>query len=462
METVAQVSAALTSVLTTAAASAAWATGLVRRPSPLTGPRLVQALVFGWLRQPAATWSELACTAAQVGAPVSPQALYQRLGEPAARCLQQVLGAAAQAVVRADPVMVPVLARFPAVYVQDSTTIALPDRLAVQWAGCGGRTAQGTAAALKLQVRWELCRGTLRGPELHPGRASDHVGTLVDDPGPPGSLHLNDLGYFRLDRLRAWSAAGVYWLTRLKGGTRVVDARGQVCTTPAYLQAHGLTPLDCAVQVGTDAPLAARLLAVRVPPAVAAARRRQLRAEARREGKTPNATRLAWADWTLLLTNVPPDRLSVAEALVLVRVRWQIELLFKLWKADHRLAHWHSEQPWYVLCELYAKLLGLVIQHWLLLAGGWQWPRVSLVRAARALRDQLGILLGAFRGAWALDVAVQEVGVGLETCRRTACRRRPHTYQLLHDPTLPLPFRPRPPARRGRKPSTPTTQRKVA
>src|SRR5439155_25811937 len=77
METVAQVSAALTTVLTTAAESAAWATGLVRRPSPLTGPRFVQALVLGWLRQPAATWSDLACTAAQVGAPVSPQALYQ-------------------------------------------------------------------------------------------------------------------------------------------------------------------------------------------------------------------------------------------------------------------------------------------------------------------------------------------------------------------------------------------------
>jgi Transposase DDE domain len=460
METVAHVSAALTTVLTTAAESAAWATGLVRRPSPLTGPRLVQALVFGWLRQPAATWSDLACTAAQVGAPVSPQALYQRVGEPAARCLQQVLGAAARAVVRADPVAVPLLARFAAVYVQDSTTIALPDGLATEWAGCGGRTPQGTAAALKLQVRWELRHGTLSGPELHPGRASDHLGELIDEAGPPGSLHLNDLGYFALDRLRAWSTAQVYWLTRLKGGTRVVDAAGQACTTPAYLRAHAQMPLDCVVQVGTDAPLPARLLAVPVPPAVAAERRRQLRAAARREGETPNATRLAWADWTLLLTNVPAALLSVPEALVLLRVRWQIELLFKLWKAQRRLAQWHSTHPWHVLCELYAKLLGLVVQHWLLLVGCWPWPEHSLVRAARALRDQLGILLGAFRGAWPLEQAVQEVVVGLSTCRRTARRPRPHTYQLLHDPTLPVPFRPRPPARRGRKPST--TKRKVA
>jgi hypothetical protein len=460
MDTVAQVSAALREVLVTTADRAAWVSGWVRRPSALTGPRLVQTLVFGWLRQPAATWSDLACTAAQVGAPVSPQALYQRLGEAAARCLEQVLGAAARAVVTADPVAVPLLARFPAVYVQDSTTIALPDALAAAWAGCGGRTPQGTAAALKLQVRWELCRGQLSGPELHPGRASDHTGTLVDEPGPPGSVHLTDLGYFRLERLRAWSAAQVYWLIRLKVGTRVVDARGQDCTAPARLRAQGLEPLDEPVQVGADPPLAARLLAVRVPPAVAAERRRKLRAEARREGATPSATRLAWADWTLLLTNLPPAQVSVAEALVLVRVRWQIELLFKLWKADRRLAQWHSAQPWYVLCELYAKLLGLVIQHWLLLVGGWQWPAVSLLRAARALRYQLGILLGAFRGAWSLDVAVQEVVVGLGTCRRTACHHRPHTYQLLHDPTLPLPFRPRPPARRGRKPATP--RRKVA
>ena len=38
----------------------------------------------------------------------------------------------------------PVLERFAAVYVQDSTVLALPDALADAWPGCGGRCGSGT------------------------------------------------------------------------------------------------------------------------------------------------------------------------------------------------------------------------------------------------------------------------------------------------------------------------------
>src|SRR5205807_10205668 len=96
-----------------------------------------------------------------------------------------------------------------------------------------------------------------------------------------------------------------------------------------------------------------------------------------REGQTPSAARLALADSTLWLTNVPPEQLSVQEAGVLARVRWQIELLFKLWKRDRRLARWHNTQPAAVLCEVYAKLVGVLVQHWLLLVSGWTVPRTA-------------------------------------------------------------------------------------
>jgi hypothetical protein len=373
-----------------------------------------------------------------------------------------VLGTVAQAVVRADPAVVPLLDRFPAVYVQDSTVIALPDALAAEWPGCGGRTAQGTQAALKLQVRLEVRHGALRGPELHPGRAADHAGELVDDPGAPGSLHLRDLGYFWLDRLQAFAAADVYWLTRWKTGTRVVLRDGPAEElSPAALAQREPGPLDLAVEVGADHRLPCRLLAARVPLPVAEERRRKLRAQARRDGRTPRQAALAWADWTLLLTNVPAEQLSVPEALVLVRVRWQIELLFKLWKAQRRLGAWCSAKPWVILCELYAKLIGLVLQHWLLLVACWPAPERSLVKAAQVVGPSVGVLLAACRGrlSWAVAVAVITDGLQAACCVRRS-RRYPSTAQLLRDPTLPLPFRPRPTPKRGRKPLT--TRRKVA
>jgi hypothetical protein len=67
------------------------------------------------------------------------------------------------------------------------------------------------------------------------------------------------------------------------------------------------------------------------------------------------------AAWTLLVTNMPGDCLTLREALVLVRVRWQIELLFKLWKSHGRVDESQSTKPWRILCEVYAKLLTMLV-----------------------------------------------------------------------------------------------------
>jgi hypothetical protein len=71
--------------------------------------------------------------------------------------------------------------------------------------------------------------------------------------------------------------------------------------------------------------------------------------------------RLRLADWTILLTNVPPEMLGVQEALVLMRWSFQIELLWKLWKEHGKLDTWRSYKPERILTEIYAKLLGLII-----------------------------------------------------------------------------------------------------
>jgi len=53
--------------------------------------------------------------------------------------------------------------------------------------------------------------------------------------------------------------------------------------------------------------LSGRFLAGRVPEAGANERRRKLRAEAKRRGQTVSKVRLALADWTISVTNVPVE-----------------------------------------------------------------------------------------------------------------------------------------------------------
>jgi hypothetical protein len=191
------------------------------------------------------------------------------------------------------------------------------------------------------------------------------------------------------------------------------------------------------VLLGCTHQLPVRLLAVRVPPDVANRRRRQLRARARDHGRTPSAEILAWADWTLLVTNAPADRLSLHEALVLLRARWQIELLFKLWKQQGKIDESRSTKPWRVLCEVWAKLLAVLIQHWLALTGCWQCPDRSLVKAGQVVRTQAMHVLAALGILRCLCDAIADLIRSLPAaCRINPRRKHPNTYQLLLAPDL--------------------------
>ena len=442
MTTIAGLTEALQTVLTTAADTLARETGAVQRASKLGGAALVQTLVLGWLHAPAASLGQLAQMAATLGVPITPQGLDQRLTAKTADCLEGLVRVAVREVVAAQPVAIPLLQRFAAVTVQDSSTVALPAALVDRWRGSGhgvDPTAASTAA-VKLQVRCDLCTGRLEGPLLEAGRAQDRSAAFQSQeeaPLPPKALRLADLGYFSLAVFADLAAQDVDFLSRLQVQTAVFTAHpgagaGTRLDVVSRLRRQELAPLDLPVRLGVDHQLPARLLAVRVPLAVAAERRRRLQAEARKKGQAVSRARLQWADWTVLVTNVPATLLTVQEALVLLRARWQIELLFKLWKQHGLLDEWRSAKPWRILCEVYAKLLALVIQHWLLLISCWAVPARSLVKAAQTVRSAGPLLASALAGvlplARALDHLCRTIRRG---CRQNPRKAAPNTYRLL-------------------------------
>lgn len=99
------------------------------------------------------------------------------------------------------------------------------------------------------------------------------------------------------------------------------------------------------VLVGAAQRLPCRLLAARVPQEGADQQRRRLHETARRKGRAVSPVRLALCGWAVLLTNVPPDRLTLREARGVARARWRIELLFTLWKRESQLDQWRTANP---------------------------------------------------------------------------------------------------------------------
>ncbi len=91
----------------------------------------------------------------------------------------------------------------------------------------------------------------------------------------------------------------------------------------------------------------------------------------------------------ILVTNVAAARRSVEALLVLARLRWQIELLFKLWKSQGQVDESRSAKPYRILCEVYAKLIAMVLQHWVLMTSCWQYPNRSWFKAAQTIRQHV-------------------------------------------------------------------------
>jgi hypothetical protein len=424
-------------LFTTVAEEAARASGCCQRASgKFTGATLCQSLVFGVLEQPLPHLSSWCQAAAGLGIRVSPQAVDQRLNARTAAMLEQVPSRAVVEVIAAEPVAIPLLQRFGGVYLQDCTQLAVPLALAESWPGCGNQTGQ--TATVKLGVRLEVTRGLLQGPVVVPGRTDDRATATQLPPLPRRSLRIADLGFFDLRELGRHAEAGGFYLSRLQIGTAVFTPEGTRLCLRALLNRHAPAVVDRAILLGQRARLPCRLLAIRVPPAVAAQRRRRIRAEARRRGTPIDPDRLALAAWTILVTNVPATLLSALEAQVLLRIRWQIERLFKGWKSGSRqIGVWRTTQPDKLRCEFFAKLLAAVLEHWLLVTTCWQLPDRSLDQARQAIRAFAPALLGALTMAHRLRGVLADVARRCQAvCRIPPRSRHPAAFQLLLDPQL--------------------------
>jgi len=413
--------------------------GVVRRQRKFTGQTLLRVLVLTLLRQPDATTPDFLATAAALGLDVSATALAKRwqAGQPLLDFLRQALERALRQAVAAQPAAAGLLQRFTAAFVGDSSVIPLPGELAGAFAGCGG-TAAASRAALKLHVLWDLKTGRLEQLHVTAGRVSDAHGPIAVGQAAEGALLVYDLGYFDVGRLAALDGHRAKFLSRLQHGTAVYDGAGRPLDLLAHLRRQPPGVVDQLILLGAGLRLACRLLAVRAPQEVAARRRQQARAKARDHGREATATYLELLGWNLFVTNCPAEELGWQALVVLYRARWQVELLFKLWKSHNGLGRCRAAAPAQErLAVFYAKLLGVLLQHWLLLATAWQAPQRSLLRAARRLREWLLLVLLELDDGARLAQLLLRLRQQLQRLARVKARKRnPSHAQLLDQPEL--------------------------
>jgi hypothetical protein len=440
MGIITRVGTALQELFGNIADAAATTSGVIVRKRKFDGMSLGRTFVLGYLQNPKASDEILAQTAVQCGVEVTPQAIDQRHSPKLVEFLKTLFREATKVVIASDKPLAPILERFTSVNMLDSSTIGLPDSQRQEYPGCGGSHGGG-AAAMKLQTELDLRSGALSCIEIEPGRIPDGASSRQAVRRGPGSLRIADLGYFSLAVFTAMTRAKEYFLSRLQFPTGVALLTGEGVDLLKWLSQQPGPFIDQMVRLGKDKQFSCRLIAWRLPKDQANRRRRKLRQEMwHKHGKEPTAQRLAWCDWTILVTNVPLEKMSPKEAAVMYRARWQVELLFKRWKSQDLVAALTGSTDVRQMVGVWARLLAAVVQHWLVVGSAWGDPTKSLGKVCEAIRAFVGRLAAALDHRCELQRVLADLcAVVGKTCRRNK-RSKPGTFELLNNVDL-LDFR---------------------
>jgi hypothetical protein len=409
---------------------------VVKRRRKFSPATLAQTFILGFLAKPRASDEDLARMAARCGVSVTTQAVEQRFTQDTVDFLEALFRRAVQQRLQADRTLAPLLERFPAVFLQDATAIALPEELSDRFPGCGGSYGGGQAV-IKFQTRLDLKSGALDAVSLEAGRDCDQRTPLQWDTPTAGALRIADLGYFDTKVFHHLNTHQQRWVSRLAFGAEIFTHEGAPNARIDDLFTPGQIVVDRDILLGKTAKLPCRLVVWRVPAEVAARRRRKLIATARDKGNPPpSPKRLDWCDWMIFVTNLTQEELSPQEIGVLYRARWQIELLFKRWKSLGAIAEMTGSTVVRRLVRFWSRLLSMVIQHWVLQATAWGDCRCSLFKAWKAISEQATALASAGREAERLAEEIALIGRILTTTARRDKRKQPGTFELLNDPTL--------------------------
>ena len=117
------------------------------------------------------------------------------------------------------------------------------------------------------------------------------------------------------------------------------------------------------VLIGKDDKLPVRLIIERMPDQVYEERVRKIKAYNHKKGHQTSTGYTDRARFNLFVANIGDQMLSLDSIPLFYKIRWQIELIFKVWKSTFGI---HSTRKMKIdrfLCLLYSKLL-LIMVNW--------------------------------------------------------------------------------------------------
>jgi hypothetical protein len=375
------------------------ATKFVKRKSKLGAQLFAEILIVGCLSDPAISLDRLCKLIKQRGVRITKQGLHQRFNSDAEILMQNIFSESLQQFKTEQSNVIDLLKSFSSVSIVDSSGISLPTHLKNLYKGHGG---SGSEAALKIQVLFSYLQGQINQVTITESAKNDqsfdgHLSQIEKN-----SLHLQDLGYFKLKAFTEIQDKEAYYISRYLYPTKILNEVNESVDLLRELRESKLF-FSKTVSLGKQGQVAARLIAFRLPDEEIEKRIRKMKRSMQKHGRTPTKESIELAAWSIYITNVPKVLLNDEQIYLVYSLRWQIELLFKLCKSEAGIAKVSGKKSSRILCEIYAKLICIVMLLYFCFPLRWQGNQeISFQKAYRALKLRATDFFNALKSPYRL------------------------------------------------------------
>lgn len=338
-----------------------------RKSSKITGEMFLKLQLFGSLDTAPSLREQLSFLKEHYDINLSKQSLDERYNTYAVAFTKSCFNNMLLKLLKLPPVCLNILqSKFESIYIEDSTAFQLPKELAHFYAGAGG----DTQASIKINYAYDLLSGQSKHLDITDGKCND--ARFLDKPEAPiqaNSLYLRDLGYYKVDEFSKIIDAKGHFVSRYKSGTNIyTKIINKDDNTEKYLLVD-LKKILKSVSTQKNMPIflgeqkiPVQLFIEKVPNQVAQEKRRKLKAKvAKNKNWTLSEERKLLCDFNLFIANRNIE-LTLEQITMIYALRWQIELIFKVWKSIFNINQQLNHKNIFRFeCYLYATLIKILL-----------------------------------------------------------------------------------------------------
>ncbi|MBU3182771.1 IS4 family transposase [Clostridium psychrophilum] len=297
---------------------------------------------------------------------LSPQALSEKFNEYAVEFLKTILK---ETIIRQNKVLSNdssnLKRMFNRINVVDATSFKISNNLKSSYKGTGGHSAN---AAVKIQLQYDVLSGQILACDIGKGASSDSAYVKeVQKNIQTNDLILKDLGYFNMGDLNYIDKKKAYYISKIKKYTIVYINDEKQYSQVDILEyvktlSEGQTLDIPDAYIGANKKLKTRLIITKLSEENKMKRKIKNKLASQRYKRGMDAERSdLWDSINVYVTNINEKMMQADEIHDLYSLRWQIEIMFKVWKSLFKINRVKKVSLHRFECFLYGKLISIVL-----------------------------------------------------------------------------------------------------